>query len=218
MTAPNLIAIVGAGSAMTLAGFGLLGAAGGVALYSYFPGVHLAVWLLIFGVVMLIIGMTLVERGGSKTVEKVENELSMPNMVHNFPWTFVGLGAGAALLVYWMFRRPAPTEVRKTVYVPTPGPAPSSESAPSYFSRPEPPKRMTLTDVLVPLGSAAASYAASVGMKALGIPSPKDLLGTLAHKVMSGSLFGSSGSSDAGSNRPTSSRTHNGYEAAMHRS
>jgi len=213
MTAPNLIAIVGTGSALTLAGFGLIGGAAGVGLAYFFPQIHLGVWLLIIGVVMLVLGLTLVERGGSKTVEKVENELSMPNMVHNFPWTFVGLGAGAALLVYWMFRRPEPKEVTKTVYVPTP-PSPS-QSAPSYFSRPEPPKRLTLADVLVPLGSAAASYATSVGLKALGVPSPKDLLSAAVHKFMGGSKE-SDGA--AASNRPGATRPHNGYESAMRRS
>jgi len=213
MTAPNLIAIVGAGSALTLAGFGLIGGAAGVGLYYFFPQIHFGVWLLIIGVLMLVVGLTLVERGGSKTVEKVENELSMPNMVQNFPWTFVGLGAGAAFLVYWMFRSSSPKEVTKTVYVPTPA-GPPPESAPSYFSQPPPPKRMTLADVLVPLGSAAASYAASVGMKALGIPSPKDLLSAAVHKFMGGSS-GSSGSASGGREM---SGSHNGYEAAMNRS
>jgi len=223
MTAPNLIAIVGAGGALTLAGFGLLGAAAGVALYSYFPGVSLAVWLLIFGVVMLILGLTLVERGGTKTVEKVENELSMPNVVQNFPWTFVGIGAGAALLVYWMFRRPAPKEVTRTEikYVPAPMPDSGSSGSTFFGSQPSAPKRMTLSDVLVPLGSAAASYATTVGMKALGIPSPKDLLGSLVSKFMSGgpsALFGSSSSKSGSPTGSDGARPHNGYESAMRRS
>jgi len=208
MTAPNLIAIVGAGSVLTLAGFGLMGASAGVALYYFFPQVHLAVWLLVLGVVMLVLGLTLVERGGSKTVEKVENELSMPNVVSNFPWTFVGLGAGAALFVYWMFRRPAPKEVRTEIkYVPAP-------PAAAYSPPPQPPKRLTLGDVLVPLGSAAASYAASVGMKALGVPSAKDILSSVVQKFMGGGsheVNGSASDRNAG-------RSHDGYESAMRRS
>jgi len=217
MTAPNLIAIVGTGSALTLAGFGLIGGAAGVGLYYFFPQIHLGVWLLIIGVAMLLLGLTLVERGGAKTVEKVENELSMPNVMSNFPWTFVGLGAGAAIFLYWLLRRPAPQEVRteiKPVYVPGPPPAGSMNSG-SYFSQPQAPKRITLSDVLIPLGSAAASYATSVGMKALGVPSPKDILSSVMHKFMGGVSQEGRGSSTDGS-RPV--KSHNGYESAMRRS
>jgi len=213
MTAPNLIAIVGAGSALTLAGFGLIGGAAGVGLYYFFPQIHLGVWLLIIGVVMLILGLTLVERGGTKTVEKVENELSMPNMVHNFPWTFVSLGAGASLLLFWLFRSSGSKEVTRTEikYVPTGGP-PQGYAPQQAYAPPPPPKRMTLADVLVPLGSAAASYAASVGMKALGVPSPKDLLGSLVHKFMGGGSDSKSGNIGDGEAR------RNAYESAMRRS
>jgi len=210
MTAPNLIAIVGAGSALSLAGFALMGGAAGAALAYYFPQIHLSIWLLIVGGVMLVLGLALVERGGTKTVEKVENELSMPNMVSNFPWTFVALGAGATLFFVWLFRRGSPTEVTRTEIKPVymPAPTPSMASAP-----PPAPKRMTLSDVLVPLGSAAASYATTMGMKALGIPSPKDLLGSLVQKFMGGDH--SEGSPE---NRSRDSKHHNGYEAAMRRS
>jgi len=214
MTAPNLIAIVGAGSALTLAGFGLLGASAGVGLYYFFPQVHLAVWLLILGVVMLVLGLTLVERGGTKTVEKVENELSMPNMMSNFPWTFVGLGAGGALFLYWLLRSPAPKEVTRTEIKYVPAPQPASQASSFFSQQPQAPKRLTLTDVLIPLGSAAASYATSVGMKALGIPSPKDMLGSLVHKFMGGGSHGSDGSSSDQSG----AKAHNGYESAMRRS
>lgn len=107
MTAPNLIAIVGAGSALSLAGFALMGGAAGVALAYYFPQIHLSIWLLIIGGVMLVLGLALVERGGAKTVQKVENELSMPKVVSNFPWTFIALGAGATMFAVWLLgRRP----------------------------------------------------------------------------------------------------------------
>jgi len=212
MTAPNLIAIVGAGSALSLAGFALMGGAAGAALAFYFPQIHISIWLLIIGGVMLVLGLALVERGGTKTVEKVENELSMPNVVSNFPWTFVGLGAGATLLLIWILRPRAAQETTRTevkpIYVPTPPP-----QAPSFASQPPPPKRLTLADVLVPVGTAAASYATTMGMKALGIPSPKDLLGSVVQKVM-GSFSGPSASAE-GTRRPTA---HNGYEAAMRRS
>jgi len=153
MTAPNLIAIVGAGSALSLAGFALMGGAAGAALAYYFPQIHLSIWLLIVGGVMLVLGLALVERGGTKTVEKVENELSMPNMVSNFPWTFVALGAGGTLFTVWLLRKftssPQVTRTEiKPIYVPT---QPSSMAF-SQPQRAEPPKRLTLSDVLVPLG------------------------------------------------------------------
>lgn len=212
MTAPNLIAIVGAGSALSLAGFALLGGGAGAALAYYFPQIHLSIWLLIIGGIMLVLGLALVERGGTKTVEKVENELTMPKVVANFPWTFIGLGAGGGMLLFWAIRKIASTnEPRKEirpVYVPTPAPAMSfaSQAAP-------PPKRMTLTDVLLPLGSAAASYATSVGMKALGVPSPKDLLGMLIHK-----FTGPSESNGSPARQTDDSRRTGGYESAMRRS
>jgi len=208
MTAPNLIAIVGAGSALTLAGFALVGGAAGVALAYFFPQIHLGIWLLIIGVVMLILGLTLVERGGTKTVEKVENEFSMPKVVSNFPWTFVGLGAGAGLFIYWLFRSPR-TEVTRTEIKPVYVPAPTTSTA---YTPPPQPKRLTLADVLVPLGSAAASYAASVGMKALGVPSPKDLLSAAVHKFMRGSS-----DSNGAHSQPDGAKRGN-YEAAMRRS
>jgi hypothetical protein len=208
MTAPNLIAIVGAGSALTLAGFALMGGAAGAALAYYFPQIHISIWLLIIGGIMLVLGLALVERGGAKTVQKVENELSMPNVMSNFPWTFVGLGAGATLFTVWLLRRRSPTETIRTeikpVYVPAPPPAMQS------FTPPSPPKRTTLSDVLMPLGSAAASYATTIGMKALGIPSPSELLGFLVHRFM--------GSDDKPAPvRPTVEKSHNGYEQAMRR-
>jgi len=210
MTAPNLIAIVGAGSALSLAGFALMGGAAGAALAYYFPQIHLSIWLLIVGGVMLVLGLTLVERGGTKTVEKVEHELTMPNVMANFPWTFVALGAGATLFTVWLFRRRSPVEVTRTEIKPIYVPAPPS---PMTSARPPEPKRMTLSDILVPLGSAAASYATTVGMKALGIPSPKDLLGSLVQKFM-----GSGDSDGSSANRSRESNPHNGYEAAMRRS
>jgi len=213
MTAPNLIAIVGAGSALTLAGFALMGGAAGAALAHYFPQIHLSIWLLIIGGVMLILGMTLVGRGGTKTVEKVENELSMPNVVSNFPWTFIGLGAAATLLLVWILRPRSSNEVTRTevkpVYVPSPSPSPASSS---FYSPPPPPKRTTLTDVLMPLAASAASYATTMGMKALGVPSPQEILGSMVNKFMGSST---SKSSSQGSHRSTA---HNGYEAAMRRS
>jgi len=213
MTAPNLIAIVGAGSALSLAGFALMGGAAGAALAYYFPQIHLSIWLLIVGGVMLVLGLALVERGGTKTVEKVENELSMPNMVSNFPWTFVALGAGGTLFTVWLLRKfTSSPEVTRTEIKPIYVPTQPSSMAFSQPQRAEPPKRLTLSDVLVPLGSAAASYATTVGMKALGIPSPKDLLGSLVSKFM-----GSDHSSDSPAKRQESQR-HNGYEAAMRRS
>lgn len=214
MTAPNLIAIVGAGSALTLAGFALMGGAAGAALHHYFPQIHLSIWLLIIGGVMLTLGMTLVGRGGTKTVEKVENELSMPNVVSNFPWTFIGLGAGAALLLVWIFRPRSSGEVTRTevkpVYVPSPSPSPTSSS---FFAPPPPPKRTTLTDVLMPLASSAASYATSMGMKALGVPSPQEILGSMVNKFM-----GTSSSKTSSQERSHRPGAHNGYEAAMRRS
>jgi len=212
MTAPNLIAIVGAGSALSLAGFALMGGAAGAALAFYFPQIHISIWLLIIGGVMLVLGLALVERGGTKTVEKVENELSMPNVVSNFPWTFVGLGAGATLLLMWILRPRAAQEMTRTEVKPVYMPAPPPQ-APSYASPPPPPKRLTLADVLVPVGTAAASYATSMGMKALGIPSPKDLLGSVVQKFMGS--FTSPSASAEGTRRSTA---HNGYEAAMRRS
>ena len=216
MTAPNLIAIVGAGSALSLAGFALMGGAAGAALAFYFPQIHLSIWLLIIGGIMLVLGLALVERGGTKTVEKVENELTMPNVVANFPWTFIGLGAAGGMLLFWLVRKiastnePPRTEI-KPMYVPTPAPAPAR---PSFASPPpEPPKRMTLSDVLVPLGSAAASYATSVGMKALGIPTPKEMLGSLIQKFM-----GSQESNGSAERRSSDSRRQAGYESAMRRS
>ena len=213
MTAPNLIAIVGAGSALTLAGFALMGGAAGAALAYYFPQIHLSIWLLIIVGIMLVLGLALVERGGTKTVEKVGSELTMPNVVGNFPWTFIGLGAAGGMLLFWTIRQIASTnEPRaeiKPVYVPTPPAAPS----PFASQPPPPPKRLTLTDVLVPLGSAAASYATSVGMKALGIPSPKDLLGSLIQK-----FTGSHESNGPVSRPPSDSRRQDDYEAAMRRS
>jgi hypothetical protein len=215
MTAPNLIAIVGAGSALSLAGFALMGGAAGAALAHYFPQIHLSIWLLIIGGVMLVLGLALVGRGGTKTVEKVENELSMPNVVGNFPWVFVGLGAAGSLLIYWLFRRPQATEVTKTeikpVYVPTPQPAAPSAQ---YARKPEEPKRITLADVLLPLGSAAASYATSVGMKALGIPTPKDLLMSAVKSFMGGGSASANGSPE----RSDGASSRNNYEAAMRRS
>jgi len=213
MTAPNLIAIVGAGSALSLAGFALMGGAAGAALAYFFPQVHLSIWLLIIGGIMLVLGLALVERGGTKTVEKVENELSMPNVVANFPWTFIGLGAAGGMLLFWLLRKAVASEPARTEIKPVYVPAPQSMGPTSSFSPPPAPKRMTLADVLVPLGSAAASYATSVGMKALGIPSPKDLLGSLVHKFM-----GSQDSTGSTHSRPQEPQSHNGYEAAMHRS
>jgi len=208
MTAPNLIAIVGAGSALTLAGFALMGGAAGAALAFYFPQIHLSIWLLIIGGIMLVLGLALVERGGAKTVQKVENELSMPKVVSNFPWTFIGLGAGATLFAVWLLRRRSSPEVIRTeikpVYVPTPS-SPTTQS----FSQPPPPKRITLSDVLIPIGSAAASYATTIGMKALGIPSPTDLLGSLVQRFM--------GSNESSSTKSNVARSQNGYEAAMRR-
>jgi len=213
MTAPNLIAIVGAGSALSLAGFALMGGAAGAALAYFFPQVHLSIWLLIIGGIMLVLGLALVERGGTKTVEKVENELSMPKVVANFPWTFIALGAAGGMLLFWMLRKAVVSDPPRTEIKPVYVPAPPSVSPATSFSPPPAPKRMTLADVLVPLGSAAASYATTVGMKALGIPSAKDLLGSLVHKFM-----GSQDSNDQTHRRSQESGSHNGYEAAMHRS
>jgi hypothetical protein len=216
MTAPNLIAIVGAGSALTLAGFALMGGAAGAALAYYFPQIHLSIWLLIIGGIMLVLGLALVERGGTKTVEKVETELTMPNVVANFPWTFIGLGAAGGMLIFWLVRKIASTNESprteiKPIVVPTPAPMQARNSFAS--PPPEKPKRMTLTDVLVPLGSAAASYATSVGMKALGIPTPKEMLGSLIQK-----FTGSQESNGSPDRQSSDSRRHAGYESAMRRS
>lgn len=213
MTAPNLMAIMGSGAALSLAGFALMGGAAGAALAYYFPQIHLSIWLLIIGGVMLVLGLTLVERGGVKTVEKVENELSMPKMVANFPWTFAIAGAVGTLFFVWLFRRQSPTVVTKTelgqsgiktVFIPTPAPAPSP---------PPTPKRTTLTDVMIPLGTAAAQFATSTAMKAFGIPSPQELLMSAVKGV-----FGGSEDEKAKADRLRQEAHHNGYEAAMQRS
>jgi len=215
MTAPNLIAIVGAGSALSLAGFALMGGAAGAALAYYFPQIHLSIWLLIVGGFMLVLGLALVERGGAKTVQKVENELSMPNVVSNFPWTFIGIGAAATIFVVWLLRRREPAATRteiKPIYVP------AQQQQPSYSQMqppPKPPARTTLTDVLIPIGSAAASYATTIGMKALGIPSPSELMSSLMKKFM-----GTAGQQPKSESPPANSREwrhHNGYEEAMRR-
>lgn len=215
MTAPNLIAIVGAGSALSLAGFALMGGAAGVALAYYFPQIHLSIWLLIIGGVMLVLGLALVERGGAKTVQKVENELSMPNVVSNFPWTFIGLGAGATIFAVWLLKRREPAVTRtevKPIYVPTP-PQSASYSQPQPPPPPKAPSRITLSDVLIPIGSAAASYATTIGMKALGIPSPSELMSSLLKSVMGGDH-------STNGTPPMNARAqqhHNGYEEAMRR-
>jgi len=215
MTAPNLIAIVGAGSALSLAGFSLMGGAAGVALAYYFPQIHLSIWLLAIGGVMLVLGLALVERGGTKTVQKVENELSMPNVVSNFPWTFIGLGAGATIFAVWLLRRREPAATRteiKPIYVPA-QPQAASYSQPQPPPPPKAPSRITLSDVLVPIGSAAASYATTIGMKALGIPSPSELMGSLMQSFL--------GSGNKKTESPPKNsqewRHHNGYEEAMRR-
>jgi len=215
MTAPNLIAIVGAGSALSLAGFSLMGGAAGVALAYYFPQIHLSIWLLIIGGVMLVLGLALVERGGAKTVQKVENELSMPNVVSNFPWTFIGLGAGATLFAVWLLRRREPTVTRtevKPIYVPA-QPQPASYSQPQPPPPPKAPSRITLSDVLVPIGSAAASYATTIGMKALGIPSPSELMGSLLKNFMGGDHLKNA----TPAQKSRAQQHHNGYEEAMRR-
>jgi hypothetical protein len=209
MTAPNLIAIVGGGGVLAMAGFILLGAGAGFLLAAVVPTLSLGTWLLIVGGVMLVLGLTLVERGGAKTVEKVENELSMPQVVKNFPWTFVAAGAGATLFFVWLFRSRSPAELAvkpevKPVFIPTPAAAPPPP--------PPEPKRTTLSDVMLPLGSAAASYATSVAMKAFGVPSPQEMLGSLVKGFFSGK---DEPPKDAAKRRDPS---HNGYEAAMQRS
>jgi len=210
MTAPNLIAIVGGGGMLALGGFIVLGAAAGVLLAATVPTVNLGIWLLIFGGVMLVIGLTLVERGGAKTVEKVGNELSMPNVVSNFPWTFAIAGAAGTLFFVWLFRRRSPIEVAKdegkTVYI---------QSAPISSRSPPPPpapKRTTLADVMMPLGAAAAQFAATTAMKALGVPTPQEMLMSAVKGIFSGG-------EDEKSNvdRLRKEAPHNGYEAAMQR-
>jgi hypothetical protein len=208
MTAPNLIAIVGGGSVLAMAGFILLGAAAGVLLAVTVPAVSLGVWLLIVGGVMLVLGLMLVERGGTKSVEKVEKELSMPNVVKNFPWTFVAAGVGSTLFFVWLFRKRSPAELAtkpevQRIVVPMPTGAPPQP--------PPAPKRTTLADVMLPLGTAAASYASSVAMKALGVPTPQEMLGSLVKGFFSGD-HGQTKSEPQ--NRAPS---HNGYEAAMQR-
>jgi hypothetical protein len=193
-----------------------MGGAAGAALAFYFPQIHLSIWLLIIGGIMLVLGLALVERGGTKTVEKVETELTMPNVVANFPWTFIGLGAAGGMLIFWLVRKIASTnESPRTEIKPAVVPTPAPMQARASFASPppEPPKRMTLSDVLVPLGSAAASYATSVGMKALGIPTPKEMLGSLIQKFM-----GSQESNGSAERRSSDSRRQAGYESAMRRS
>ena len=119
------------------------------------------------------------------------------------------------MLAFWLIRKVASTNESRTeikpVFVPTP---PTASSASAYSPQPPPPpKRLTLTDVLLPLGSAAASYATSVGMKALGIPSPKDLLGSLIHK-----FSGSHESNGPPSRQPSDRLRQSDYESAMRRS
>jgi hypothetical protein len=210
MTAPNLIAIVGGGGVLALGGFIVLGAAGGVILAATVPTVNLGIWLLIIGGVMLVLGLMLVERGGAKTVEKVGNELSMPNVVSNFPWTFAVAGAAGTLFFVWLFRRRSPIEVAKdegkTVFIP-PTPIPTPPLTP-----PPAPKRTTLSDVMMPLGAAAAQYAATTAMKALGVPTPQEMLMSAVKGIFRGSEDGK-----PNADRLRKEAPHNGYEAAMQR-
>ena len=64
---------------------------------------------------------------------------------------------------------------------------------------------------MLPLGSAAASYATSVAMKALGVPSPQEMLGSLVKSFFAGD--GEKAKQEQRNREPS----HNGYEAAMQR-
>lgn len=204
MESPKLAALVGVGGGVVvISGVVMVGVAIALGLAAALPQVPLAAWIALVGILMVLGGAALADHGGTKTVETVQNELSMPKVFANFPWTFVAVGGFAALLLYGVFRRrrrSAP-ETARTVVVTEPAP---QQEAPAKKSR------MTLLDVFAPLATQAAASAATVGLSALGVPSLKDLAAELLRPLTEKSGSKEPSTTEASSRTRWPERTHNG--------
>lgn len=170
MDSPKLAAVVGLGGALAVGGVVLLGSGFATALAATFPSVSLGAWLMIIGLIGVVIGTIVVERGSAQTVEKVETELSLPNVVANFPWWSATIGGFAALILYAALRRNRGATKVETV-------APSTDT--QALSAKSPTGRKTLVEHLTPVADQAVSNAVTIGLAALGVPSLAQLTGTL---------------------------------------
>lgn len=178
MDSAILMALVGAGGALATAGTGMVGAGVALALSSAFPQIPLAGWLALVGAAAAAAGLALMERGGKKTVQKVESELAIPNVVKNFPWASASVVGVAAFAAFALARRSrqrrrAPAPPREApVAAAAPEPV---RSVPVPASRP----RMTLAGVFAPLVAEAATSAAKIGLAAAGVPTLRDVVSSL---------------------------------------
>ncbi len=106
------------------------------------------------GVMALIVGLIVVERGSAKTVEQVETELSLPNVMTHFPWWSAAIGGFGLLILYAAFRRSQKVAAleESASAAPTPSTRPSNGVKPAAE-----PERKTLVEFLAPLADKAVS-------------------------------------------------------------
>ena len=182
MTAPNIPNFAGMGGAFAISGTLLVGASAAVGLSAAVPAIPLWASFLVIGLPILSLGFVLLNRRKpavqmiEKPIEKPEmvaKELSITSLVKDYPLVAVAGVAAAGYVVASALRGRRAIEV--AIQPVTGDAAPSPVTGRSLFD--------TLAEQIAPLAAIAASTVADMGMKAMGVNDPAELLAKLLGNV-----------------------------------
>jgi len=181
----TLLEIIGSGSILLVVGIGilLLGVAVG-----FSEGAHVPLWASLCGVGVLtaVVGGALVDRGSTEAEVQVAKQLPAVMGVIRSPWWTVGAAVVGGFFLQRLLRREREIVVENIVPVPTPTPTrnPETVSAPDLDQTKHAERKKEsgfsiseyVGEQLRSLGSVASGMAVSYALRALGVPTVKDLL------------------------------------------
>jgi hypothetical protein len=179
----TLLQVIGSGSVLLIVGVALVALGIG---YGFHEATQLPLWacLCLIGLFIAIAGYALVDRGSEEAEEQIEKEMPVIDVLRS-PWLTIGASILGGMLLQRLFRARSEIVVENIL----PVKAEVADATPSQtIAESEKPSTTTTIgsavsdyfgDQLRTLATMATGAAATLGLKALGIPPVEQLIGEL---------------------------------------
>jgi len=211
----TLLQVIGSGSVLLVVGVALVALGIG---YGFHEATQLPLWacLCLIGLFIAVAGFVLVDRGSEEAEEKIEKELPPVRDFFRHPWFMLGASVAGGFLLQRIFRGGRSEVVVENIIPVNPNATGSTPSQTAAGSA-EPSTTDTIAsgvshyvgDQLRTLATMATGAAATLGMKALGIPPVEQLIGELL-----GSDETSEKTADSGQSYATDQGGYQGWSRA----